>query len=271
MKWDKTGMFVEVLQYHQYAVRMDGSGRLTTRNNPTPEATHPLQRLLPTIPLPPPTITHPHPTPPPQPPTYLSTPLPLPQPQIPPVMRPLPQTTPPSPPRTLPHTQMHPPGTQSPPRSALLSTPVDRRSYASVAGTSTPPHRPTQTAPKQLARMPTPYPSTWTKKEPERAQTSRPLQSMIVIPSARLSTDLGEDREHYVLHYNVQPLTHDPLPRACSLSYIHLLHTSLANDLYYISSPIWLRDGATRFSKVVQPASTEDESVRIGTYGDMYA
>ena len=31
-KWDKTGKVVEVLQYHQYAVRTDGSGRLTTRN-----------------------------------------------------------------------------------------------------------------------------------------------------------------------------------------------------------------------------------------------
>lgn len=31
-KWDKSGMVVEVLQYHQYAVRTDGSGRLTTRN-----------------------------------------------------------------------------------------------------------------------------------------------------------------------------------------------------------------------------------------------
>ena len=31
-KWDKTGTVVEVLQYHQYAVRTDGSGRLTTRN-----------------------------------------------------------------------------------------------------------------------------------------------------------------------------------------------------------------------------------------------
>ncbi len=31
-KWDKTGTVVEVLQYHQYSIRTDGSGRLTTRN-----------------------------------------------------------------------------------------------------------------------------------------------------------------------------------------------------------------------------------------------
>ena len=31
-KWDKTGTVVEVMQYHQYSVRTDGSGRLTTRN-----------------------------------------------------------------------------------------------------------------------------------------------------------------------------------------------------------------------------------------------
>jgi hypothetical protein len=31
-RWDKTGIVVKVLQYHQYGVRTDGSGRLTTRN-----------------------------------------------------------------------------------------------------------------------------------------------------------------------------------------------------------------------------------------------
>ncbi len=31
-KWDKTGTVVEVLQYHQYPVRTDGSGHLMTRN-----------------------------------------------------------------------------------------------------------------------------------------------------------------------------------------------------------------------------------------------
>ena len=31
-KWDKSGTVMEVLQYHQYTVCTDGSGRLTTRN-----------------------------------------------------------------------------------------------------------------------------------------------------------------------------------------------------------------------------------------------
>ena len=31
-KWDKTGVVVEVRQYDQYVVRMDGSGRMTLRN-----------------------------------------------------------------------------------------------------------------------------------------------------------------------------------------------------------------------------------------------
>ena len=31
-KWDKTGVIVEVRQYHQYVIRVDGSGRITLRN-----------------------------------------------------------------------------------------------------------------------------------------------------------------------------------------------------------------------------------------------
>ena len=31
-KWDKTGIVIEVRQFHQYAIRMDGSGRVTLRN-----------------------------------------------------------------------------------------------------------------------------------------------------------------------------------------------------------------------------------------------
>ena len=31
-KWDKTGVVVEVRQYHQYVIRVDGSGRITIRN-----------------------------------------------------------------------------------------------------------------------------------------------------------------------------------------------------------------------------------------------
>ena len=31
-KWDKTGVIIEVRQYHQYVIRVDGSGRITIRN-----------------------------------------------------------------------------------------------------------------------------------------------------------------------------------------------------------------------------------------------
>jgi len=31
-KWDKTGVVIEVHQFDQYVVRVDGSGRMTTRN-----------------------------------------------------------------------------------------------------------------------------------------------------------------------------------------------------------------------------------------------
>ena len=31
-KWDKTGVVIEVRQYHQYVIRVDGSGRITIRN-----------------------------------------------------------------------------------------------------------------------------------------------------------------------------------------------------------------------------------------------
>ena len=31
-RWDKTGVVIEVRQYHQYVIRMDGSGRVTIRN-----------------------------------------------------------------------------------------------------------------------------------------------------------------------------------------------------------------------------------------------
>lgn len=64
-KWDKTGTVVEVLQYHQYAVRTDGSGRLTTRNRRF------LRRYQPIPSSPPTTIPS---FPPPEPPSIPSTP-----------------------------------------------------------------------------------------------------------------------------------------------------------------------------------------------------
>ena len=53
-KWDHTGTVVEVLQYHQYSIRMNGNGRLTTRNrrhlrrnpNPTPTPENTLRARL---------------------------------------------------------------------------------------------------------------------------------------------------------------------------------------------------------------------------------
>ena len=30
-KWDKTGVIIEVRQYHQYVIRVDGSGRITIK------------------------------------------------------------------------------------------------------------------------------------------------------------------------------------------------------------------------------------------------
>ena len=56
-RWTRTGRVVEVLPYHQYHIRMDGSGRLSLQNrkflkiNPNAKVEHPLQ---PSIPLPPP-------------------------------------------------------------------------------------------------------------------------------------------------------------------------------------------------------------------------
>lgn len=40
-KWERTGTVVEVKQYHQYVVRVDGSGRATLRNR------QPLRRFIP--------------------------------------------------------------------------------------------------------------------------------------------------------------------------------------------------------------------------------
>ena len=43
-KWDKTGIVVEVMQYHQYAIKMDGSGRVSLRNRQF------LKKIIPVIP-----------------------------------------------------------------------------------------------------------------------------------------------------------------------------------------------------------------------------
>ena len=46
-KWDKTGSVVEVRQFDQYVVRVDGSGRMTLRNRKF------LRKYVPVIPRPP--------------------------------------------------------------------------------------------------------------------------------------------------------------------------------------------------------------------------
>jgi hypothetical protein len=137
-KWDKTGVVIQVLQYHQYQVRMDGNSRVTTRNrrflrrssNTPPPTIHPLLRRLPeTLPPaqpPPPAplqpVAPPPPPPPLVPPTPTATPLP---PAVAGSVPPLP--LPPPPPTPMPEQQMPPPHT----------TPA--RSYAAVAGTPSPP------------------------------------------------------------------------------------------------------------------------------------
>ena len=60
-KWERTGVVVEVRQFHQYVVRVDGSGRVTLRNR---------QHLRKYVPfraadrVPPPLLSHPTPVPP---------------------------------------------------------------------------------------------------------------------------------------------------------------------------------------------------------------
>ena len=46
-EWDKTGSVVEVRQFDQYVVRVDGSGRMTLRNRKFP------RKYVPVIPRPP--------------------------------------------------------------------------------------------------------------------------------------------------------------------------------------------------------------------------
>ena len=132
-KWDHTGVVTEVLQYHQYTVRMDGNGRLTTcnrrhlRRNSTPQSSpdDALRTRLAGIPpqqnKPVAAMPAPQPPPTPTPPTPLApvTP-PLPAPQQP--------TTPQAPPPTQRQTQKKLQFSPPPPQAG-------RGSYASVAGT----------------------------------------------------------------------------------------------------------------------------------------
>ena len=121
-KWDSTGVVVEVIQYHQYQVRMDSNGKTTTRNRqylrrnttPIPPPDHPLQQRLP----------HPQPPVPSRPTTQPATPprQPLPGTPATPPSQPLPGTPAPPPSQPLPGTPPPPPshpspGTPAPPPS----------------------------------------------------------------------------------------------------------------------------------------------------------
>ena len=150
-KWDKTGTVVEVLQYHQYSVRTDGSGRLTTRNRRflrryTPRHTEdvpPLPSFLPPDA--------------PSPPDRLPTPTPRNdrQPSLGPPHVPEAPTLPREP-TPVPEDIPQPPAT--PARSTLMAQPGNSpRSYASVA--RTPAITPAQPARPPGAASATPAPS----------------------------------------------------------------------------------------------------------------
>ena len=48
-KWDKTGTVIEVRQYDQYVVKIDGSGRMSTRNKTFPRKYIPVMPSQPTV------------------------------------------------------------------------------------------------------------------------------------------------------------------------------------------------------------------------------
>ena len=177
-KWDCTGVVTEVLQYHQYAVRMDVSGRLTTRNRrhlrrnsnakQTPEDA--LRSRLAVIPP-----LRPRPPTPPPPPTPLP---PTPRPPTPPAAdRPVhaaPATQPllASPQAPTPATPLAPmpTHTQAPKKLQFPTSPTQTRprSYASVAGTPPtirPPNNPAKAPPAKHAKPPTqPPPLRWSTR-----------------------------------------------------------------------------------------------------------
>ena len=46
-KWDKTGIVIEVRQFDQYVIRIDGSSRMTTRNHKLMRKYLPVQTMPP--------------------------------------------------------------------------------------------------------------------------------------------------------------------------------------------------------------------------------
>lgn len=116
-KWDKTGTVVEVLQYHQYAVRTDGSGRLTTHNRRY------LRRYDPHLS---PTTTNPVPVPYPGT-TYLPTPPPNPS-----------DPTTSTPQNTTPETPPSPPPPTPTTTRMLLTTPANHQTPRPLLATPGP-------------------------------------------------------------------------------------------------------------------------------------
>ncbi len=166
-KWDRTGVVIEVRQYHQYLVRVDGSGKQTLRNRrflrrftPVHQPPKPRSILEDLMHHPPPTVL---PTPH-NPPT--ATPAP------PPMMEPTTQPPPPAQADTefgdpSPSAATPPPvefGDPSPlaatPPPMVTDTPIDN---TSTRGPPTEPSQPTITTPQQCLRR-----STRAKKPPDR-------------------------------------------------------------------------------------------------------
>ena len=193
-KWDKTGTVVEVLQYHQYAVRTDGSGRLTTRNRrylrrydphlsptttnlgpaPYPGTTYrPIPHHNPSDPMTSTSQTTTPETPPsPPPPTPTATKTPLTTPANHQTPRPLLAT--PGPTSGLPAT----PANTAPTTTAdTNSPPATPRSYASVTRTppaATTPAAKCPAAPKTILANSPPHA---TRQEPNQPSPSQPRRS----------------------------------------------------------------------------------------------
>ena len=93
-KWDKTGIVIEVRQFDQYVIRVDGSGRVTLRNRKFLRKYTPVIQRKPVLMLPRP--YHPAPEPGQRPPATPATPAEMPDPPavLPRATKPEPDTAP---------------------------------------------------------------------------------------------------------------------------------------------------------------------------------
>lgn len=132
-KWDITGVVVEVKEFDQYVLKIDGSGRLTLRNRKFLRKITPYQltkHFKSDMPVPPTPIQEPPQSPPPQPPARI--PDELPKPDSSPTTGP-PETpaetlagTPPAPPLSPAPTPPSPPTSVEPRRSSRVKKETDR-------------------------------------------------------------------------------------------------------------------------------------------------